>query len=94
VHCRNHERSPAGRAACLAYERKALVRLSAPAILRAKAYAVDDARGVPFIEWVIRFVGQDGRPTRPEKVAVQRWSGARNVEERSYYDVVDEGDED
>ena len=56
---------------------------------------MDEARGVTFVEWEIRFVGQDQRPMRLDEVAVQRWSGARIVEERFYYDgVVDEGDED
>jgi ketosteroid isomerase-like protein len=91
----NHERARAGREACLAYESAALAELKAPAKLRAKAYAADAQSGVAFIEWVIRFVGEDGRPMRLDEVSVQRWAGGRIVEERFYYEgLVDEGDED
>ena len=91
----NHERARAGREACLAFERSALAQLKEPARLRARAYAAEPQLGVAFIEWVIRFLGDDGRPMRLEEVAVQRWSGGRIVEERFYYEgLVDEGDED
>jgi ketosteroid isomerase-like protein len=91
----NHERARAGREACLAYERAALAQLKEPATLRAKAYAADAHVGVAFIEWVIRFVGEDERPMRLDEVAVQRWAGGRIVEERFYFEgMVDEGDEE
>ena len=91
----NHERARAGREACLAFEREALARLSQPAKLRARAHAVEQQSGVAFIEWVIRFIGDDERPMRLEEVAVQRWGRGRIVEERFYYEgLVDEGDED
>jgi ketosteroid isomerase-like protein len=91
----NHERARAGRDACLAHERAALAAAKMPAKLRAKAYAVDAQRGVSFIEWVIRFLGEDGRPMRLDEVAVQRWAGGQVVEERFYYEgLVDEGDEE
>lgn len=91
----NHERARAGREACLAYERSALAALKEPAKLRAKAYAVDPQSGVAFIEWVIRFLGDEDRPMRLDEVSVQRWAGGRIVEERFYYEgMVDEGDED
>jgi ketosteroid isomerase-like protein len=91
----NHERARAGREACLAYESAALAALKEPAKLRAKAYAADAQSGVAFIEWVIRFLGEDGRPMRLDEVSVQRWAGGRIVEERFYYEgMVDEGDED
>jgi ketosteroid isomerase-like protein len=91
----NHERARAGREACLAYERAALAQLKEPAKLRAKACAADAQSGVAFIEWVIRFLGEDDRPMRLDEVAVQRWAGGRIVEERFYYEgMVDEGDED
>ncbi|HEX6244677.1 MAG TPA: nuclear transport factor 2 family protein [Polyangiales bacterium] len=91
----NHERARAGRDACLAFEREALARLSQPATLRARAHAVEQQSGVAFIEWAIRFIGDDERPMRLEEVAVQRWGRGRIVEERFYYEgLVDEGDED
>jgi ketosteroid isomerase-like protein len=91
----NHERARHGRAACLAFERDALAKLPEPARLKAKACAVNAHSGITFIEWVIRFVGVDGRPMRLEEVAVQRWSGGQISEERFYYEgVIDEGDED
>jgi ketosteroid isomerase-like protein len=91
----NHERARAGRAECLAYESAALSRLKEPAQLKARSWAVDAQRGVAFIEWVVRYVGDDGRPMRLEEVSVQRWSQGRIGEERFYYEgVVDEGDAD
>jgi ketosteroid isomerase-like protein len=91
----NHELARAGREACLAFEREAIARLKEPAKLRAKAHAVDAQSGVAFVEWVIRFIGEDDRPMRLDEVAVQRWSGGRIIEERFYYEgIVDEGDEE
>jgi ketosteroid isomerase-like protein len=91
----NHERARAGRTACLEYEKEALARAGEPARLRARAYAAHEQQGVTFVEWTIRFVGEDGRPMRLEEVAVQRWSQGRISEERFYYEgVVDEGDAD
>ena len=91
----NHERARAGRDACLAFEREALARLREPATLRARAHAVEAQSGVAFIEWVVRFIGEDQRPMRLDEVAVQRWGRGRIVEERFYYEgLVDEGDED
>ena len=89
----NHERARAGRKACLAYEQEALGRASAPARLRARSTAANELMGVTFIEWVIHFVSEDGRPMRLDEVAVQKWAGGQIVEERFYYEgVVDEGD--
>jgi hypothetical protein len=91
----NHERARAGREACLTYEREALAQTREPASLRARASALDSTSGTAFIEWVIRYQGEDGRPMRLDEVAVQRWSGGRICEERFYYaGTVDEGDED
>lgn len=91
----NHELARAGREACLTFEREAIARLKEPAKLRAKASAVDAQSGVVFIEWVIRFLGDEDRPMRLDEVAVQRWAGGRIVEERFYYEgIVDEGDEE
>jgi ketosteroid isomerase-like protein len=91
----NHERARAGRAECLAHESAALERLREPAQLKVRAWAVNEPSGSVFLEWVVRYVGDDGRPMRLEEVAVQRWSQGRIGEERFYYEgVVDEGDAD
>jgi ketosteroid isomerase-like protein len=91
----NHELARAGREACLAFEREAIARLKEPATLRSKASAIDAQSGVAFVQWLIRFLGEDDRPMRLDEVAVQRWAGGRIVEERFYYEgMVDEGDED
>jgi ketosteroid isomerase-like protein len=91
----NHELARAGRAACIDCEREAQARVKEPARLKARAHAVDAAGGVSFVEWVVRYVGADGRPMRIEEVAVQRWSAGRISEERFYYEgVIDEGDAD
>jgi len=91
----NHELARAGREACLAFEREAIARLKEPATLRAKASAVDAQSGVAFIQWLIRFLGDEDRPMRLDEVAVQRWAGGRIVEERFYYEgMIDEGDEE
>jgi ketosteroid isomerase-like protein len=91
----NHELARAGRAACLACEQEAIARVKEPARLKARAFAVNAAGAVSFIEWTVRYVGEDGRPMRLDEVAVQRWSGGRISEERFYYEgVVDEGDAD
>ena len=89
----NYERARAGRRACVDYERAALAEQPRPPKLVARAFAADEAREVSFVEWVIRFEGQDGRPMRLEEVAVQRWSGGAIVEERFYYEgAIDEGE--
>ncbi len=91
----NHELARAGRAACIENEQTALAQAKEATTLRAKAFAANTQDGVSFIEWVIRFIGEDERPMRLDEVAVQRWSRGRIVEERFYYEgMVDEGDEE
>lgn len=91
----NYERARTGREACLSYEREALGRMKEPSKLRARAHAIDAAAGVVFLEWQIRFVGDDERPMRLDEVSVQHWLKGRIVEERFYYaGVIDEGDEE
>jgi ketosteroid isomerase-like protein len=90
----NYERVRTGREECVAYEQQALEQGRGPAKLSAKAQAFDALSGTSFIEWSIRFVGEDERPMRLDEVAVQRWARGRIVEERFYYvGVIDEGDE-
>lgn len=91
----NHELARAGRTACIEHERAAVAQAKEPAKLRAKGHAAHNQSGVAFIEWVIRFLGEDERPMRLDEVAVQRWARGRIVEERFYYEgMVDEGDEE
>jgi ketosteroid isomerase-like protein len=91
----NHERSRAGREACLAHEREALARTGDSATFKVLACAENSANNTTFIEWQIRFIGKGGRPMRLDEVAVQRWHAGRIVEERFYYEgMIDEGDEE
>lgn len=90
----NYGRARTGREECLVYERDALAQVPEQSTLKSRGQAVDPATGRAFVEWVIRFMGGDGRPMRLEEVAVQRWAAGRIVEERFYYEgVIDEGDE-
>ena len=89
----NHERARAGRDACLAFERDASARAPVPARLKARSFASNETTGVSFIEWVIHFVTDEGRPMRLDEVAVQKWARGQISEERFYYEgVIDEGD--
>lgn len=89
----NRELARAGVGACLAYEQKALAALSEPLHAKALSLALDEQSGTSFVEWLIRFTGNDGRPMRLEQVAVQKWERGRIVQERFYYEgLVDEGD--
>jgi ketosteroid isomerase-like protein len=89
----NRELARAGRAQCLAIEATALEAQPSPPVVRVTKLAADDATGVAFLEYVVRFTSPDGRPMRVEQVAVQRWESGRIAEERFYYEgYVDEGD--
>ncbi len=89
----NRELARAGRSACVTFEREQLDRLSGPPRFKLLKSAVDERAGHAFLEYVLRFVGPDGRPQRIEEVAVQRWSNGRITEERFYYEgIVDEGE--
>jgi hypothetical protein len=89
----NRALARAGKAACLAYERKQLAtQLNAPRF-RLIAYAVNAASGHVFLQYTVRFSDSDGRPLRLEEVAVQTWERDKIVQEQFYYEgVVDEGD--
>jgi ketosteroid isomerase-like protein len=89
----NRSLARAGREQCITYEREQLARQPRPPEFRVRRSAVNEAEGVAFLEYVVRFTSSDGRPMRLEQVSVQRWHGALISEERFYYDgVVDEGD--
>ena len=89
----NRELARAGRAACEAYERKQIAAQGEAPEIRVVASAFDERTGRGFLEMVVRFKGEGGRPMRLEEVASQEWGDGRIVEERFYYEgVIDEGD--
>lgn len=89
----NRELARAGRSECAAEERRMLASQPELPRIRAVHVAVNEADGVAFIEWLIRFTSPKGRPMRLEEVAVQKWENGLIVEERFYYEgFVDEGD--
>lgn len=90
----NRQLARAGRDACLKQERAQLAKQPQPVLFRLLRSAVDEENGCAFLEYVVRFVGPEGRPMRIEQVAVQTWSQGKIIQERFYYEgVVDEGDE-
>jgi ketosteroid isomerase-like protein len=89
----NRALARAGRAQCLSYEREQLAAQPRRPEFRVRHVAINEAEGVAFLEYVVRFTSGEGRPMRLEQVAVQRWDGPHISEERFYYDgFVDEGD--
>jgi ketosteroid isomerase-like protein len=89
----NRELARAGKQRCIEFERAQRARASRPAKLKALKTACNETTGASFVEWLIRFEGDEGRPMRLEEVAVQTWRGEVIVEERFYYEgAVDEGD--
>jgi ketosteroid isomerase-like protein len=89
----NRELARAGLEPCIKYEREMLAKLVAPPKMKALRFAYDEATDTAFIEWLIRFQAQEGRPMRLEEVVVQTWHGGKIAEERFYYEgFVDEGD--
>ena len=90
----NRELARAGRERCVEFEREQLGKQPEPPRCRAGKLAADPATGVCFIEWVIHFQSNSGRPMRLEEVAVQKWSSAGIIEERFYYEgLIDVGDD-
>lgn len=88
----NRNLSRAGREECLEFEREMLEKAPCPPKIRCVSRAVDGPNGTTFVEWVVRFVADDGHVMLLEEVAVARWSADRIVEERFYYEgFVDEG---
>jgi ketosteroid isomerase-like protein len=90
----NRQLARAGKAQCLQYERDALASHPQPPRFKLLKFAVDEALGHAFLEYVVRFESATGRPMRLEEVAVQTWENGLITQERFYYEgVVDEGDE-
>ena len=89
----NRALARAGKQQCIDYEKEQQSRARSPASLRALKRACNETTGVSFVEWLIRFETEGGRPMRLEEVAVQTWRDGAIAEERFYYEgMVDEGD--
>lgn len=89
----NNELARAGRAKSADDERKALASQPVAPTLKVLGHAVNEAQGLAYITWLIRFIGRDEKPMRLEEVAMQRWSGGKIVEERFFYEgMIDESD--
>jgi len=90
----NRRLARAGKQQCLEYEREALANQPDPLRFKLVSWAVNEASGHAFLEYVVRFRSAEGRPVRLEEVAVQTWEAGQIVQEKFYYEgVVDEGDE-
>ena len=73
-----------GRAANIERERAFKSYIAALHESRAKDVLIDGDRVV--INWILDFTGTDGKRTRFDQLALQRWQGDRIVEERFVYD--------
>ncbi|HET9957240.1 MAG TPA: hypothetical protein VFQ61_22235 [Polyangiaceae bacterium] len=91
----NRELARAGRENCLTYERESLGRITGLPRFKVHRFAVNEAAGVVFLEYTVRFTASSGRPMRLDEVAVQTWEGSLITQERFYYEgLVDEGDDE
>lgn len=89
----NREMARAGKRRCIEFEREQLSRVARPPQAKALKHACNERAQVSFVEWLIRFETESGRPMRIEEVAVQTWREGLIAEERFYYEgLVDEGD--
>jgi hypothetical protein len=73
-----------GRDTLVANERRVLARAKSVRSTCVKPVFVDGPLVV--IRWVFEFEWNDGRRTRIEELAYQRWEGERIVEEQFFYD--------
>lgn len=73
-----------GRDDLVAHERKVLARARSVRSQCVRPVFVSGDRVV--IRWIFEFEWQDGRRTRMEELAYQRWEGDRIVEEQFFYD--------
>ena len=75
-----------GRAALAANERRVLARAKTVASTCVRPVFVSGP--IVVIRWIFEFEWNDGRHTRIEELAYQRWDGERIVEEQFFYDPV------
>ena len=75
-----------GRATLAANERRVLARAKTVASTCVRPVFVSGP--IVVIRWIFEFEWNDGRHTRIEELAYQRWDGERIVEEQFFYDPV------
>ena len=73
-----------GKAALLAHEAKALSRVAQVRATAVRPVLVEGDTVV--IRWVFEVTGHDGRLTRFEELAYQRWQGELIAQEQFFYD--------
>jgi hypothetical protein len=78
-----------GRDNLVAHERKVLARAKSVRSQCVRPVFVSGERVV--IRWIFEFEWRDGRTTRMEELAYQRWEGERVVEEQFFYDPAQLG---
>jgi len=75
-----------GRATLAANERRVLARAKTVASTCVRPVFVSGP--IVVIRWIFKFEWNDGRRTRIEELAYQRWDGERIAEEQFFYDPV------
>lgn len=73
-----------GRVALIEHERQALAGVSAVSATAVRPYLIEG--DIVVVRWVFVFTGKDGRATRLEELAYQRWQNEQIVEEQFFYD--------
>lgn len=73
-----------GRDRLVALERKVLARARSVQSTCVRPVFVNDSHVV--IRWIFEFEWKDGRATRMEELAYQRWEGEQIAEEQFFYD--------
>jgi nuclear transport factor 2 (NTF2) superfamily protein len=73
-----------GRERLMAHEGKVLSRAKSVRSICVRPAIVDGDRVV--VRWIFEFEWQDGKRTRMEELALQRWEGERIAEETFFYD--------
>ena len=80
----NHGAARIGRDTLVASERAALAKAKSVSSKCVRPVLVNG--NIVVIRWVFRFEWKDGKATRMEELAYQRWDGERIVEEQFFYD--------
>ena len=80
----NHRAPRVGRNTLMANESKALSRIRSVDSQCIRPVFVNGENVV--IRWVFVFTGKDGKQSRMEELACQRWAGGRIREEKFFYD--------
>ena len=80
----NHGAARIGRDTLVSNERAALARAKSVTSKCVRPVLVNG--NIVVIRWIFRFEWKDGKSTRMEEIAYQRWDGERVVEEQFFYD--------